>query len=220
MKKFSKKFALIVLAAGMFAAPSASFAQCWRPFGGLFSGCWQVRNCQPYGACEIPEPHAPCAPVETKTEEPAPVETCVYPEDKEPCAPCAPTSKDACSAVEFSAMVEKELAEMGETEKQMMDKLNQIRRWRGYSEVVFEKTALQGCRNHSLSMAQCGSLYHNNPGGWAEICAYAGSVDQAFSAWLSSWRHRWIMLGGYRRAAASYAFDRHGRGFWTIRFAY
>lgn len=220
MKTFNKKFALIVLAAGMFAAPSASFAQCWRPFGGLFSGCWQVRNCQPYGACEAPESPAPCAPVEEKTEEPAPVETCVYPEDVEPCAPCAPTAKDACSAVEFSAMVEKELSEMGETEKQMFARLNQYRRANGLNEVVFEKTALQGCRDHSLSMAQWGGLYHNNPRGWSEICAYAGSVDQAFSAWLSSWPHRSIMFSRCRRAAASYAFDRHGRGFWTIRFAY
>ena len=220
MKTFNKKFALIVLAAGMFAAPSASFAQCWRPFGGLFSGCWQVRNCQPYGACEVPESPAPCAPVEEKTEEPVPVETCVYPEDKEPCAPCAPTAKDACSAVEFSKMVEKELSEMSETEKQIIARLNQYRRAHGLNDVVFEKSALKGCRDHSLSMARCNWLYHNSPSGWTEICAYAGDIETAFYVWNRSWKHRQVMKGPYRRAAASYAFDNYGRGFWTIRFAY
>lgn len=219
MKKI-KNVALVALAVAVFSAPSVSFGQCWRPFGGLFSGGWRVQNCQQYGACKATASPAPCAPVEEKTEEPAPVETCVYPEDVEPCAPCAPTVKDACSAVEFSKMVEKELSEIGETEKQMFARLNQYRRANGLNEVVFEKSALQGCRDHSLSMARCNWLHHNSPSGWAEICAYAGDIETAFYVWDRSWKHRRIMKGPYRRAAASYAFDNYGRGFWTIRFAY
>lgn len=212
MKNF-KNAALVALAVAVFSAPSVSFGQCWRPFGGLFSG-WRCCN---YGACDVRQTPAPCGPVEQREEEANDVETCVYPEDGEPCAPCEKAETDAA---EHSKLVERELEEMGETEKQMFARLNQVRRRYGLNEVVFEKSALQSCRNHSLSMARWGGLFHNCPGGWEEICASGRTPEQAFSAWFSSGPHMSIMLGRYRRAAASYAFDNYGRGFWTIRFAY
>lgn len=212
MKNF-KNAALVALAVAVFSAPSVSFGQCWRPFGGLFSG-WRCYN---YGACDVRQTPAPCGPVEQREEETNDVETCVYPEKGEPCAPCEKAETDAA---EHSKLVERELEEMGETEKQMFARLNQYRRAHGLSEVVFEKSALKGCRDHSLSMARCNWLYHNSPSGWKEICAYAGDIESAFYVWDKSLKHRRIMKGPYRRAAASYAFDNCGRGFWTIRFAY
>lgn len=212
MKKF-KNAALVALAVAVFSAPSVSFGQCWRPFGGLFGG-WRCCN---YGACDVRQTPAPCGPVEQREEETNDVETCVYPEDGEPCAPCEKAETDAA---EHSKLVERELEEMGETEKALFDRLNQVRRWSGRREVAFEKNALDGCRTHSLRMAKRGYCFHYDNGRYAEICAPGRTIDEAFASWFGSGGHMTVMLGPYRRAAASYAFDNYGRGFWTIRFAY
>ncbi|MBQ2789848.1 MAG: hypothetical protein IJE97_09430, partial [Thermoguttaceae bacterium] len=50
-KKIWKKTTLALLAAALFAAPSVSFAQCWRPFGGLFGGGWRTANRCGWNVC-------------------------------------------------------------------------------------------------------------------------------------------------------------------------
>ena len=109
---------------------------------------------------------------------------------------------------------------MGATEKALFDRLNEVRRWNGRRAVAFEKNALAGCRTHSLRMAKRGYCFHYDNGRYAEICAPGRTIDEAFASWFRSGGHMTVMLGPYRRAAASYAFDNRGFGFWTIRFAY
>ncbi len=69
-------------------------------------------------------------------------------------------------------------------------------------------------------MAKRGYCFHYDNGRYAEICAPGRTIDEAFASWFTSGGHMTVMLGPYRRAAASYAFDNRGFGFWTIRFAY
>ena len=307
-KKIWKKTTFALLAAALFAAPSVSFAQCWRPFGGLFGGGWRTANrcgwnvcgdaygsayavgdCASYsggwngacasgvcsasttngsacasGACNVDAYRnadvAPrcgvcdaascstgvCAenacdvdtcdaeetksetatesgetleksPVETPKAETAVEQTSESGETTTVVSPCGPAS---CDALEFSRQVDAELEGMGATEKALFDRLNEVRRWNGRRAVAFEKNALAGCRTHSLRMAKRGYCFHYDNGRYAEICAPGRTIDEAFASWFRSGGHMTVMLGPYRRAAASYAFDNRGFGFWTIRFAY
>lgn len=114
---------------------------------------------------------------------------------------------------ELIAANEKQNQQVLELGKQVMDNVNKIRLERGSSELIWDDNLYEYSKEHSMAMAQRGSMFHTDMDkSYAENAWQGGGFrwqpTDIVNSWMNSQKHRtWLLCPNLKRIAVGVAYS-------------